>query len=200
MDPEQAEMLRGGTIAADFYLPCDRPHMRELRYLLWKSGWVRLMDARRACSIGSHQRLIIACVDDHDHRVPKYAIASLFELNASAPKEAESIPPEDVLEGVEDELALGFLVDSDRELTAVLEHRRGQFEAALQQLDVRYQEGARLLQQRRSSLRRLRFTRRDLELLRAEAQVDALHEQLDRAFQAEHSRAVVRGYGARSRT
>ena len=84
MLPETLAMPHGGVIAADFYLPADWRHARGLQYVLWQSGWVRLVDARRECSIGEQRRLIVACVDDYGQALPQWKARSFFDLAASA--------------------------------------------------------------------------------------------------------------------
>jgi hypothetical protein len=187
MDFETTNQLHGGTIAADFYLPPDWREGRGLQYLLWQSGWVRLIDARRESTVGQQQRLLVACVDDYGRRVPSWRAHSFFGLPASLPKEVDELVPEDQLEPIGDDMALGFLVDTDRILADELSRRRDSYAAMVARLETQYMEGLQLLEEYRNRHRRARL----LAGIPISAVVDtsaSLELQLEDAFRLEQAR------------
>ncbi len=184
---EQAALLHGGTIAADFYLPPDWREGRGLQYLLWQSGWVRLIDARRDITQGPQQRLLVACVDDYGRRIPSWKANSLFDLPASSPMEADELAPEELLETIEDDMALGFLVETDRVLTDELSRQRDAYAAAVAHLETQYMKGLMLLDEYRGRLRRSRI----IAGTPSGAPVDptgSLEQRLEEAFRREQIR------------
>lgn len=175
-----------GTFAADFYWKSlERPRRRH-SYLLYRDGWLRVTQAERPLSSGRHRHILLTCIDGYGNRIPQWIAEGLLEMQLSMPYVPDEPQPIETLDKVEDSLVLGFLVESDRELERAIQQRRDDAERAIRQLDAQYQDGVRLLAEKRRSLLRLRLAGGERTVLKDfEARLDRLHDQLDLAFQAE---------------
>lgn len=165
-------------------IECPNRFAQALRH---RSGWLRVVEARRRFSFGLRKRDLLVCLDDCGNHVPPYTAKHLFDMRTGLPQCPYDAECDEDFERIEDELVLAFLRETDREVTNRLWQADRESELQIARSEAVFQQGVKELTEHERALRTQRHdpSASSWERLQGRARIErleALHEGLIGAF------------------
>lgn len=139
-------------VAVEVFLDGYSGPYRHIAPLIWKSGWLRVSEVELETPYKTWRSQLVACVTDHGETVPAYIASRMFEMPASAPKEVEHTPP-DELDEITEKLYWDFLGRCDRLALSELDERTAAAEKTIKSFERRGERIAAAAEQKIRTLR-----------------------------------------------
>lgn len=140
-------------VAVDLFLDGYSGPPRHTYRFVWKSGWLRVSNVEIETPLATWSGQLIACITDSGETVPPNLAARLFEMPASAPKEVEHTPP-DELDEVTDALYWDFIGRCDQLALDRLDTEGVKAEREIAGLEAKFGRALQLAEAKISELRR----------------------------------------------